>query len=205
VTVVSPATSYNLAMHRSPLRFQRAGRLALTFTTLSVLIAGCGSSSPGGGSAGKPPQNIVAAAYKFSRCMRDHGVSNFPDPQIKSSNGGQQIAVRVVGSAGSPAFKSATKACQGIMPAATTSPVQIAQQQHAREQDLVSFAQCLRSHGVPDFPDPTSQGQLTPAMVTGAGVDLHAPATLTAAKACIGASHGAITGADVERAVNGPQ
>jgi hypothetical protein len=58
---------------------------------------------------------------------------------------------------------------------------------------------------VAGFPDPTSQRQLTVAMVKAAGVDLHAPAVLTAAKGCIGVSHGAITPADVERAVNGRQ
>lgn len=42
-------------------------------------------------------------------------------------------------------------------------------------------------------------------MVTAAGVDLHAPAILTAAKACVAVTRGAVTVADVERAVNGPQ
>jgi hypothetical protein len=70
---------------------------------------------------------------------------------------------------------------------------------------VLAFARCLRSHGVPDFPDPTSQGRLTVEMVTAAGVDLHAPVVLTAAKVCLPTAHGAITGADVARAVNGPQ
>lgn len=108
--------------------------------------------------------------------------------------------------AGSPQFKTAQKACRGIMPApGNVSPIQLAQQQHAREQNVLAFARCLRSHGVPDFPDPTSKGHLTLQMVTAAGVDLQAPGVLTAAKACIGVSHGAITAADVERAVNGTQ
>lgn len=40
-------------------------------------------------------------------------------------------------------------------------------------------------------------------MIQQAGVDLHAPDVLPAARACIGVTHGAVTWANVERAVNG--
>jgi hypothetical protein len=62
----------------------------------------------------------------------------------------------------------------------------------------------LRSHGISDFPDPNVQGQLTLQMIRAAGVDLHAPSLLSAAKACVGVTHGAITIAAVVRAINGP-
>lgn len=62
----------------------------------------------------------------------------------------------------------------------------------------------LLHHGLPNFPDPASDGRLTLAMIRAAGVDLHAPGFLTAAKACIGVTHGAITPAEVLQAVNGP-
>ena len=139
--------------------------------------------------------------------MRNHGVTNFPDPQIVNQPGQQGIKQAIpVGLADTPQFKAARVACRGILPAPTNgNPAELAAQQHAREQDLLAFARCLRSHGLPDFPDPTSQGQLTLQMITAAGVDLHAPATLTAAKACIGVSHGAVTGADVERAITSTQ
>ena len=42
----------------------------------------------------------------------------------------------------------------------------------------------MRAHGVSAFPDPTSQGQLTLEMVSGAGVDLQAPSVRSAALAC---------------------
>jgi hypothetical protein len=73
----------------------------------------------------------------------------------------------------------------------------------AREQRILAFARCLRSHGIPNFPDPTSQGQLTLEMVNAAGVDLHTPTVLTAAKTCLGTTDGAITAADVQRALTG--
>jgi hypothetical protein len=69
---------------------------------------------------------------------------------------------------------------------------------------LLAFARCLRSHGVPKFPDPDSRGQLPLETVQAAGVDLHAPAVLTAARACVGVTHGQITMAQVEQAINHP-
>ena len=181
-------------------------RLVVAVASLALLAAGCGGSSPAR-STSQSPHSIIAAAFKFSSCMRTHGVTNFPDPAVFSGNGQQSVRIAVpVTAAGSPRFATAQKACQGIMPAGqNASPTQLAQQQHAREVDLVAFARCLRGHGLADFPDPTSQGQLTRQMVTSAGVDLHAPSVLTAAKACIGVTHGAITAADVAAAVNGTQ
>jgi hypothetical protein len=140
--------------------------------------------------------------------MRDHGVTNFPDPKV-SNPGPGQTAIAMVAPATlskSPRFKTAFTACRGIMPKpANSNPAQLAQVQQARKHDLLAFARCLRAHGLTNFPDPTSQGQLTLEMVHNAGVDLHAPDVLPAARACVGVTNGAITWADVERAINGPQ
>lgn len=181
--------------------------LATGITSVALLATGCGSSSPG------PPtsqsfSSFAADAYKFSSCMRTHGVTNFPDPRVINTPGQQSIRQEAtpVARANAPKFKAAQQACQGIMPAPSNiSPAQQAAQQHARVQDRLAFARCLRDHGVPNFPDPTSQGHLTLQMITTAGVDLHAPAVLTAARVCVGVTNGTITLADVERAVNGTQ
>lgn len=45
--------------------------------------------------------------------------------------------------------------------------------------NALKFAQCLRSHGVPDFPDPSSSGQLTIPPD-----DMNTPAFQRASKAC---------------------
>ena len=67
----------------------------------------------------------------------------------------------------------------------------------------LAFARCVRTRGFPNFPDPTNQGQLTPQMVTAAGIDLHQPALLRAGLACVPVTHGLLTRAAIERAVNG--
>jgi hypothetical protein len=67
----------------------------------------------------------------------------------------------------------------------------------------VAFARCLRNHGFPGFPDPSSGGQLTHEMLATAGINVHQPAALRAADACVSVTHGFITKADVAHFVAG--
>ncbi len=65
------------------------------------------------------------------------------------------------------------------------------------------MSRCIRAHGFPSFPDPTTSGQLTREMLAQAGIDLHEPALAQAADACVGVTHGVITKAVVARFVAG--
>ncbi len=127
--------------------------------------------------------------------MRAHGVPNFPDPVVKSSPGSQSVGIRITPAISSnPHFKSAQQACQSILPSPSNSDLAAqAQQQHQQAQDILSFVRCLRSHGETRFPDPNAQGHLSLQTVQQDGVDLHAPEFVSAATACIPASHGAVT------------
>ncbi len=197
--------------HRKPTasRSRRpATVLAVAGASLGLLAAGCGSGSPPTSTtAAQSPQSIGAAAYKFAGCMRNHGIANFPDPVVINTPGQHTVKQAIPSSAArSPQFQVAQKDCQGILPAPSNlSPAREAAQQHARAQDLLAFARCLRSHGVQNFPDPDRQGELTLQMVNAAGVDLHAPRVLTAADSCVAVTHGAVTPAEVAQAVNGGQ
>jgi hypothetical protein len=87
--------------------------------------------------------------------MRSHGVPGYPDPQVSSSAG--QIHVRLSpGSTNpnSPAFHAADQACHQLLPGGGAPGAESAQQ-HAQG---VMFADCMRSHGVPSFPDPDRGG-----------------------------------------------
>ncbi|HEY2162276.1 MAG TPA: hypothetical protein VGH24_13300 [Solirubrobacteraceae bacterium] len=171
-----------------------------------VVLAGCGSSpKPSAGQT--PPKDFVSAAFKYSHCMREHGAANFPDPVVENHGGETGVRMVVPSSLGStPAFKSALHACQGILPQpGSEGPGLTAQQRHERVVHMLAFAQCMRSHRVSSFPDPTPQGQLSLAMVTAAGIDLHAPAVQAAAYACVPASGGALTAAKIHQALAGGQ
>jgi hypothetical protein len=180
--------------------------LTLATAGLAVLLAGCGGSSPTQPGTGTGPAGSGAkAAYRFSSCMRAHGLPNFPDPKVVSSPGHSSVGIAVSPSTtGSPKFKSAQKACQGILPPPQSSAQQ-ASAGRAREQHMLAFARCVRSHGFGDFPDPTAQGQITPPMLTSAGINIHQPAFVQAAIACVPASGGALTVAQIHQALSGGQ
>jgi hypothetical protein len=175
---------------------------------VAPIVAGCGSKGPSGttGPAAQAGQNSdVTAAYAYARCMRSHGVPNFPDPHVSISGNHGSVGFAVNPSeTGSPKFDSAQKTCSKILPA-PQSPSQDLARQQAQKRNLLAFAQCLRANGVHDFPDPNAQGQLPLPTVIAAGVDIHSRQFLDAAKACVGVTHGQITMAQIQAGINGTQ
>jgi hypothetical protein len=183
--------------------------LASVFTVaaLALLAAGCG----GGGSPGvasvatsttaattTTTQNGLVA---FSQCMRSNGMPDFPDPQ-RFVGGNVKLTIhQLVGN--SPHFQAALGACSHLLPTNGGSDSQeTAQQQRTRLADALSFARCMRNHGVARFPDPTAQGQLTVEMVQAQGINVRSPAVLRIVQACLPASHGGLTPAKVREALN---
>jgi len=73
----------------------------------------------------------------------------------------------------------------------------------AQTAAMLAFARCMRSHGFPNFPDPTSSGDMTHQMLATAGINLHQPAVVPAADTCVGVTHGLITKVAVARFVAG--
>jgi hypothetical protein len=173
----------------------------------AIAVSGCGgantppkNSASVGGSSDKGPG---AAAYKYADCMRQHGVSSFQDPHVSTSGNQVSVTMRVTPAiTGSPDFKSAQKACVHILPIGNNGPSPA--QEQAREQDILAFARCMRQHGFSRFPDPDSQGNLTPAMIEAAGINLKAPAVKPAADDCVSVTHGILTMAAVAQAIANP-
>jgi hypothetical protein len=176
-------------------------------TGAALLVAGCGGSTPppSTGTSAQAIKDPGATAYRFSACMREHGVANFPDPVVHSSPGSQSVGIRVTPSiTGSPDFKSAQKACNSIMPAPSKSDLAAqAQQQRAHAAGLLSFARCVRAHGINGFPDPNAQGQLNEQTLSAANIDVRAPSVLAAARACIPESDGQVNAAAIQEASSG--
>ncbi len=182
--------------------------LAAAAIAAATAITACGSSSTSSSSSSSSSGASTSATHltdaqaqqalvDFAGCVRSHGVPGFPDPssprQFKSSFAGNQQ---------SPAFQSAAKACQHLLPGGGPGgQSQPAPTSHAQVVAELAFARCLRSHGFPGFPDPSSTGELSYQMIAGAGIDIHQPAALRAADACVGVTHGVLTRADVARFV----
>jgi hypothetical protein len=133
----------------------RAHRPLVALAMVALICAGC-SNAPADNSAGDTAAANHDQAVKFAECMRNHGVSQFPDPD---ASGTFTIDGVVNGSSLDPnsvAWKNAIDACKDLEPAGFTGTKRTA----AQQQGALKFAQCMRDNGVPDFPDPTADGPL---------------------------------------------
>ena len=145
-------------------------RFASAVAALALLAAGCG-----GGSKATAPQRNRALA--FSACMRSNGVATYPDP----GGSGRLVkeSLRQLGVSGAR-FRSAESACRRFLPdgGRDPSPAQV----QAVAALSLRFAQCVRAHGVPGFPDPDATGRIPdPATV---GIDQGSPTFRAANDVC---------------------
>ena len=115
---------------------------------VALIGAGCLNDSGGTDTGNDANQQ---QALKFAECMRDNGVSEFPDPD---ASGGLTIDGVLNGSSldpNTPAWKQAIRTCKDLQPPGFTGDEEVTdEEQEAR----LEFAQCIRDNGVEDFPDP---------------------------------------------------
>jgi hypothetical protein len=117
---------------------------------IALIGVGCGGNDSSGGNTTAANQE---KAVKFAQCMRENGISEFPDPD---ASGRLTIDGVLNGSSldpNSPAWKGAIAACEGLQPPGFTGDGE----RSADQQDAaLKFAQCIRENGVTDFPDPAN-------------------------------------------------
>jgi hypothetical protein len=136
--------------------FRRVSLRAGALVGLVLVAAACSGGSGGAGVAQtgggettgpSPSPSSGGSALAFAQCMREHGITDFPDPD---SHGGQEIKMRPGSDLDphNPVFRSAQRACQSLMPTPSRE-----ERQQALAQAL-RFSQCMRAHGISGFPDP---------------------------------------------------
>lgn len=178
-------------------RLRAAASSVLAFLVLlglGLLAAGCGGSPSGTGvaqltttSSSTTTNSSSSASSKrgnpaaFSSCMRSHGVPNFPDPDSKGGltiKGGPGSGLNP----DSPQFRKAQSACAKYLP--NGGKVDPAAQAKALKAAL-KFSACMRSHGLPNFPDPqASGGGIRLTMGRSSGLDPRSPQFQAAERAC---------------------
>jgi hypothetical protein len=164
---------------------------------LAAVAAGCGGGSSGAGVAqigttttGKSASSSSGGSGKgdpaaFSACMRKNGVPNFPDPDSKGNiriTGGRDKSGRAFGlDPNSAEFRRAQRACQKLQPnGGRPDP----QEEARMQQQALRFSQCMRSHGVPKFPDPQFAANGGTLLKIGKDVNPNSPQFKAAQKAC---------------------
>jgi hypothetical protein len=156
-------------------------RLPALAIAIALPLAACGSSGSGDKQAAAISGSTrYAQALKFSQCMRSHGLASFPDPQRNGGvliQGGPDTGI----DPRSPAFQSAQQACRKLLPGGG-NPGQLSASKRAA---ALEFSQCMRAHGVPNFPDPSfSGGGAQLQLSRSSGIDPRSPAFQQAQKAC---------------------
>jgi hypothetical protein len=142
----------------------RTAAAIIATASLALPVAAYGSSpssTVAGGSSNARASAVSRSTntqklLAYSRCMRTHGVPSFPDPA--SSGALPKVSLQELKS---PQFQAAEKACQNLLPAGTNDqyPPWEAQQLLI---GMLRFSQCMRSHGVPNWPDPTTDSEGRP-------------------------------------------
>jgi len=180
--------------------------LAAFLLALTAFASGCGSSSSdtgvaaldnqtttGGASSHKSSSTSTSdpqdAAIKWARCMRKNGV-DVPDPQVSSDGGTIRIGPGAGAARGSfdresTKFRAAMKTC-GTPFGNARLPERSEADRAALQETMLSFAKCMRRHGV-DMPDPQfggSGGGLFQFGGRGSGIDPENPRFRAAQKAC---------------------
>jgi hypothetical protein len=174
--------------------------VAVAAIAVAAVLAACGSSSPNtpNSTSAAATTPTLSGAFAYAHCMRSHGVTGFPDPTSSGANSKQAVisALQQVGNSRSQAAQTACMHVNGGSPG-TGGPDAAPSQ--ARTGAFLAFARCMRHRGLTNFPDPTTSGQLTHQMLANAGVNLHQPAVVHDADACVSVTHGMITKATVAR------
>jgi hypothetical protein len=137
---------------------------------LALTLAACssGSKSPTVASIGTDPTTTTASqasasssggdtplaeGLAYAKCMRSHGVPNWPDPVATPSG---SYGFRTTGvDPHSAGFQRAGEACKSLSPQWWTGGQQLSPSQ---QQAWLTWAKCIRAHGMPDFADPTFPG-----------------------------------------------
>jgi hypothetical protein len=164
-----------------------AGALVVVVVAAVALLAtACG----GGSTPSSASTPTYAQELALVGCMRSHGVSDFPDP---NASGGYTLTSSgsLEGAGGSVDINSsqaqaAYGSCRHLLPGGPSISQleqQVQQEQQAEAKALpalLKYSQCMRSHGVPNFPSP---GQST-ASPDSTPVNVNSPQYVAAVGAC---------------------
>jgi hypothetical protein len=171
----------------TPSRRHRRVLAVLAGAGAVLAIAACGSSSSNPTGATNPTG--ASSPIGLSKCMRAHGLSNFPDPTAgPGGEGFNGIGLSPDGSLtvdgisfSGPALRSAEKACKQYLPGGGGPPPPLSASQ---KRGAIANAECMRKHGVPNFPDPIFPAGGGVEVHLGPGTDPGSPAFKQAAAAC---------------------
>jgi hypothetical protein len=159
-------------------------RAASTGTTTATQQSRTATTSTSSSGAALSKGNAGGSLVEWAACMRRHGDPNQPDPAIDAHGG---INISIPGIAGtaeslSNAVHNGTAPCNEYLEAASAALRAGARNLTPPNQTaLVSYSQCMRASGVPNYPDPGTGETLN---LQSAGIDPNSPFFVRANNVC---------------------
>jgi hypothetical protein len=158
---------------------------AVALVGLCIATTACGGSPSSSGvaslgstttttvapaSQGATNSAYYAAVVKYSECMRNHGVPDYPDPNAQTDKVGAVALEQAGVDPDSTQFQAASKVCSHLLPSSPPpeTPGELTQ--------ALEWVQCMRGHGVPNEPDPTTNQTSGEGVTLRGGLQLMFPA-----------------------------
>ncbi len=142
--------------------------IAAVLAALTIAACSGGSSNSAASSGGNPNSGALA----YARCMRSHGITDFPDP---NAQGGFSAPNGL--NPNTPQYAEANKVCLPLTGSTAPPPYN-----PTIAAELLKYAICMRAHGLSWFQDPNAQGHLDGYLPKGMSPD--SPQYVAANKAC---------------------
>jgi hypothetical protein len=99
--------------------------------------------------------------HEAGQCIREHGIPGYQDP-VLTPEGQVYTDQRSLQDVSQTALQSAEQACRALVATAGFDPESEPPAPPKLVEAGVRAAQCMRSHGLPDYRDPTAQSPYTP-------------------------------------------
>jgi hypothetical protein len=113
----------------------------------ALLLAGCAEAADSGAAGGDKE-----AGLKYAQCMRENGVPDFEDPRF-DENG--EMELNLPQGVDPKSVQPAQEKCKQYLPNG-------GEPEKMNPDDVKKFqvyAKCMRENGMPDYPDPDSEGR----------------------------------------------
>ena len=170
-------------------RIVRVGGVLVAVGAISLTLASCGSASAPHvanlgtttttGAAQGSGGNELTKMISYARCMRSHGVANYPDPL--SDGEFDKATVSQLASTNSH-YQSANQSCSHLLPSGSNGMTPaLAQEIYS---DELKFVQCMHSHGVANWPNPKLDRGRYDFDPEAAGLDTNSPQLKSQMQAC---------------------
>jgi hypothetical protein len=155
---------------------------ALLLTAAALALAGCssgtstgnthaagsgaqaasatGAANPGPSATGSYQDQVMAWGRRFAACARSHGIPNFPDPGYPASAqpSGLTWGFTLFANVDKRTLGQAVQACADVTRQMPPAPDALRPPSATTLGHIRQYAQCMRQHGLSDFPDPKADG-----------------------------------------------